>query len=85
MKEAQGDFYFQGKWFDSSEEMFEYAREWRSFPLEQECAERIVDTLKKDIIMNVFLMGAKFNNNEFSNYVENIFQYSMKLLNDPPT
>jgi len=75
--EEKGQFYFQGSWFDSSEEMFEYVDKWQHFPLDQETAERILDRLKKDIVMNVFMTGQPFTNAKFSEYVERIFEFSM--------
>lgn len=73
-------FYFQGKYFDNSEDMFEYAKEWLKISLDQETAERQLNSLKKDIIMNIFLRGIEFNNREFNAYIERIFQFSMKEL-----
>ena len=77
---SKNQFYFQGKWFDDSEAMFKYAEEWKSFPLDEETAKRIVDRLKNEIVMNVFLIGKPMSNIEFSAYVEKIFEFSMKNL-----
>lgn len=79
---GKNQFYFQGKWFDSSDEMFKYVNEWQKFSTDQETAERILDSLKKDIILNVFLRGKAFTNAEFSEFVEMIFQYTMRSLNE---
>ena len=77
---CKNQFYFQGKMFDDSEEMFKYSEDWKTIPLDQETAERILDRLKKEILMNVFLIGKPMNNLDFSAYVERIFEFSMKNL-----
>ncbi len=74
-------FYFEGKYFSNQEDMFEYVKEWQKMPIDQETADRILDRLKKDIRMNVFLRGNGFDNAGFSNYVERIFLCSMNELN----
>jgi|KBSMisStandDraft_5_1062788.scaffolds.fasta_scaffold59597_8 hypothetical protein len=71
------NFYFQGKWFDTSEELFDYSRRWNDFHLNQETAERLLDRLKKDIVLNVFLHGKSFTNSEFSEYLNRIFNFSI--------
>ena len=82
MNESNKDqYYFQGKYFDDSDQMFEYAKNWQNQNLDQETAERQLKALSKDIIMNVFLRGIKFKNNEFNAYLERIFQFAMNELN----
>ena len=76
------NFYFQGKYFETSEEMFEYANKWSDFPLDEEMAEKILNGLTKDIVMNVFLHGQPFSNDEFIKYVQRIFEFSMRTLNE---
>ncbi len=78
--EIKNRFYFQGEFFETSEEMFEYATKWQSFPLDQKTAERILKGLNKDIIMNIFLVGKPFTNQEFNEFAEKLFQYSMQEL-----
>jgi hypothetical protein len=79
---SKDQFYFQGKYFDTSEEMFEYAHKWKDLPLEEETAKKIMDTLKKDIVMNIFLRGLEFTNGEFCQYVENVFFAAIKALDE---
>lgn len=76
------NYYFQGLWFDTLEEMVEYVKEWNNLPLDQQTAERVGDRIKKDIVMNVFLNGPRFKNYEFSLYMEKVFLYSHKLLHE---
>ncbi len=80
MTEEKDQFYFQGTYFDTSEQMFKYIESWRKFPLDQETADDILKHLKNDISMIVFLNGHKFTNEEFSFFVIEIFEFSMKRL-----
>lgn len=73
-------FYFQGKYFDNEEDFWLWTKEWSFLTLDQETAERQLNMLKKDIIMNIGLRGKKFKNDEFREYVEKIFQFSMNEL-----
>ncbi|CAB4133807.1 hypothetical protein UFOVP264_27 [uncultured Caudovirales phage] len=75
-------FYFQGKWFDSSEEMFSYAVEWNSFLLNRETAERILDKFKKDLLINIFMAMPSFTNREFSNKVEEVLLFAIQKLRE---
>lgn len=76
MKE-DSEFYFSGKTFNDQEEFFKWVEEWGLKELDQESAERQLDVLKKDIIMNIFLRGKKFTNNEFRQYVNRIFEIAI--------
>ncbi len=73
-------YFVHGKYFDDPDEMFKYCDAWGSFNLDQQNAERILDGLKKEILMNVLFDGKEFSNSEFSQYVEEVFIYSMKRL-----
>lgn len=77
---AKDQYSFQEKLFDSSEDMFKYVNEWGSLPLDRQTAERFLNAVKKDILMNVFLTGKPMNNAEFSKYCEKLFEFSMKNL-----
>jgi len=79
---TKDNYYFQDKWFETPEEMFKYMYEWRDFPLNQETSERILEQFKKDIVMNVFLLGRTFNNIDFTRYIEKIFEFAIKTLNE---
>ncbi|HEX4374900.1 MAG TPA: hypothetical protein VHZ50_16465 [Puia sp.] len=75
------DYYFRGKYFDKFEDMLKYSTEWKNFNLNPETAEGILDRLKKDIVLNIFLRGSSFTNAEFSDYVEGLFIFAMLELN----
>jgi ADP-glucose pyrophosphorylase len=70
-------FYFQGKYFDNSEDMFAYSTEWLKLSLDEETADRQMNILNKYIIMNIFLRGIKFNNHEFNEYLDRIFEFAI--------
>jgi len=73
-------FYFQGKYFDTDEEMFDYAIKWNYEQLTEETADRIAYILSQDIIRNVFARGNGFDNSGFTSYIDRIFEFSMKTL-----
>ena len=79
------NFYSQGKYFDNQEEFWKYVNEWGSIELNQETAYRQLDNLKKEIVMNIFLREIIFTNQEFVEYLSNIFNYAMNLIssNEP--
>jgi hypothetical protein len=76
----KNQFYSEGKYFDKEEDFWAYVKEWPTFTLDQETAERHLDTLKKEILTNIFLSGIKFNNIEFREYVNQIFEFAIKEL-----
>lgn len=73
-------FYFEGKYFDKEDDFWAYTKEWQTFPLDQETAERKLNTLKKEIFMNMLSRGLQFNNIEFNAYVNKIFEFAMNEL-----
>jgi len=79
MTEEKNTFYFQGKYFDNEEDFWNYSKEWRFLPLDQETADRNLNTLKKEIIMNIFLRGIEMDNMQFSALLNRIFEF---VIND---
>lgn len=73
-------FYFEGKYFDNEEDFFKWVKEWQFLSLDQETAEIKLDNLKKDILMNIFFRGIKFTNNDFVIFLNKIFEFAMKEL-----
>lgn len=79
MTEEKNTFYFQGKYFDNEEDFWNYSKKWRFLPLDQETADRNLNTLKKEIIMNIFLRGIEMDNMQFSALLNRIFEF---VIND---
>jgi len=79
---GENEFYFKGKFFKTFEEMCDHIKVWSKEPLDQLTAEKIMDTLKKDVVMNIFLRGLEFTNGEFCQYVENVFFAAIKALDE---
>lgn len=52
MNQNEKNFYFQGKYFDTVKEMFDYCVKWGDEPLDQETATRLLKTVTKDIVLN---------------------------------
>jgi hypothetical protein len=81
MENKKDQFYFEGKYFDNEEEFWKWTKEWQFLPLDQETADRQINTLKKDIIMNIFLRGVEMSNVEFRTFLNRVFEFAMKDLN----
>lgn len=82
-EKSEKSFYFRGKCFCTPEEMFKYMKEWQSAPLDKESAELTLKRLNRDIVMNIFLVkDYRLNNQQFSSFIDEIFEFSMKRLHD---
>lgn len=86
MTEGKDQFYFQGKFFDNQDDFWKYVKEWQTCDLDRISAERILDLLKRDIIMNIGLRELKITNSEFNDFVEKIFLFAMNQMDSitPP-
>lgn len=80
MDDKKDQFYFEGKYLDNEDDFWKWVYNWANLPLDQETAERLFDTHKKEVIMNIFLRDVKFSNFEFRQYLNNIFAFSMNEL-----
>lgn len=78
-------FYYQGQSFDSEDEFWAYVKRWPNLPLDEQTANRILETLKKEIKLNLFIKDIKFSNSQFSNYIEKVFTYAIRKLDDTDT
>jgi hypothetical protein len=82
MHEEKGAYYFRGRWFDNEKDMFNWVKEWRQNPLNEEDAGEILARFNKDLITCVFLTTQGMNNGQFGDCVEKIFDYAMKILRE---
>ncbi len=73
------NFYYKGKWFNTPEEMFEYAKEWNQTCISEESLNQIFKCLKKDILFNMGLFNFKINNSDLIEITESLFLEIMKL------
>src|SRR5689334_11436202 len=80
VKIINGKFYYEGKYFDKEEDFWKYIKEWSFLPLDAETANRHLDTIKKDILMNIFLRDIEMNNGEFKEFLNCVFEFAMKEL-----
>ena len=79
------NFYFQGKYFETSNELFEYANDWQNKTLNQATAERFFKRFSQDCIMNIFFVGIELTNIEFSEIIERLFQEFITMTRKPKT
>lgn len=70
-------FYFQGKVFETFAEMIKYTQEWGNTRLNQETATRLLQALKDDILINVFMYPECFTNQQFNNCLNEIFSFAI--------
>jgi hypothetical protein len=82
---SKNQFYFQGKYFDTPEEMFDYSHKWNDLPLEQESAERMLAQVNREIVMNTFLLECVFTNGEFREFTNNLFDFAIKQIMEKRT
>lgn len=75
-------FFFNGKRFDTLEEMIEYSKEWNNKEIDQQSCKLILDILCRDIFTNISMYGLRLTNRKFSQMIEEIFLDFMKQLLD---
>lgn len=74
-------FYSHGKFFENQEGFWEYVKQWPDLQLDQETLERMIDHLKTDILLNVFMYERKIKNCQMNSILENAFLNIIKELN----
>lgn len=80
---TKDQFYFQGKRFDSYEEFIDYASKWSDLPLDEESANRTLESAKKIIIANINLYEIKLTNGEFAMLFDNaVMAVLQKIVNE---
>lgn len=80
---TKDQFYFQGKWLDSYEEFIDYASKWSNLPLDEESANRTLESIKKTIIFNVRIYDIKLTNGEFALLFDNaVMKVLQKIVNE---
>lgn len=75
-------FHFKGKSFDTFDELLECYKQWSKLDLNEKTAAETLDSLNKEICLNIFARGVKFSNGEFVKLVEKIFEFFIKELLD---
>ena len=81
MTENNKNFYFQGKFFETFDEMLEYYKIWEQSKLDEKTAKEMTDKIMEQILVNVFLYS-EFTNKEFNEYLQKTFDFSMNLLHN---
>lgn len=71
----QGQFFFQGKFFDESQEddFWKFVSEWPNKLLDQDTAESLFRTFSKGCIINTFISTEGLTNGECSAILADLF------------
>ena len=75
-------FFWNGKHFDTLEEMMEYSKEWNEKKLDEESFQLIFEHLRREIILNIHLFESEITNMQFSQMIEDTFLDFMRYLLD---
>ncbi len=79
---TKDNFYYKGEYFDTPEELFEYVKEWHKKYLTQETACTLLEGLKKDILLNLFLHGHQLSNQDFSIIIQEVFDFTLRKIRE---
>ena len=71
-------FYFQGKFFETQEGFWKYVEEWPHLITDYETIDRLMNSLKKQVQMNIGLCDIKITNGQMNSIIENAFMNMMK-------
>lgn len=74
MTDDKENFHFQGKWFETFDEMIEYSNEWGNYRLDMFTATDLFSKMMKSLLLNVFLTSKPFTNKQFNNYLDKLFE-----------
>lgn len=74
------NFYFQGKYFKTQEEFWTYVNEWPYLKTDEETINRLMDNLKKDIILNFKMYEMKLTNGKMNLMIQEVFLLMIKSL-----
>jgi hypothetical protein len=80
--ENKKQFYLAGKYFDNKEDYFKWVKEWGEIPLDKETQEELFAQLRMGIFLNIYIKEIPFNNIEFKNFMDKIFEFAMNELNN---
>lgn len=72
--------YYKGKYFDSSEEMFEYAQKWNNAICTEASVEQIFKELSLNVVINIMIWNPNFTNNEMVALSEHLFWEAMRQM-----
>lgn len=79
-EEIKGTCFYQGKWFDSIDDMIEYAKQWSDSVADDDSKRMALKKMTDDLLLNIHLYDKTFSNREFSEYVYKVFLEAMRIL-----
>ncbi len=71
-------FYFQGKFFDNEDEFWEYVNQWPHLMSDSETIDRLMNSLKKQVQMNIGMYNIQIPNGQMNIIIEQAFLMMMK-------
>lgn len=78
MNKKSKEFFFKGKYFDSFDEMLDYAGEWGRMKLTHKAAEQRLKEVARDIMINVKASGIVMDNFIFDHVCDDMLFFAMK-------
>lgn len=78
-EEKQKNFYFEGKYFETEEEFFAYAKKWSQSHTDKDTFLRKWKSLGDQIWLNIELREIKFTNEKLNEIIDEIFFETMDL------
>jgi hypothetical protein len=78
--DKRNQFYFEGKYFDTFEEMIKHCVNWADLELDIKTAETHLNHLQREIVLNIFMRGIKFKNAQFKQYLQEIFEFAIEKM-----
>ena len=74
-------FFVYGKFFKTEEEFWKYSDEWPEMQITEESFDWVIELLRKDIKLNLFLRIMEMKNKEMTFLLEQLFKFFIHLLN----
>ena len=79
-EEIKGTCVYQGKWFDSLDDMIEYSKQWSDSVSDDDSKRTALKRMTDDLMLNIHILDMRFSNREFSEYVYKVFLEAMRIL-----
>lgn len=69
----KNEFYFQGKSYDTLDQLIKGAKEWRFMTLNQETCRSLLKTCCNNIMLTIFMNDVKLTNGDMRFLLEELF------------
>lgn len=75
------NFYYKGKWFNTAEEMFEYAEIWQKLAVTEASLSLMLSHVKIEILLNLIVSNKKVTNQDCEEILNDAFLKIMEKRN----